>query len=65
MELEPKQEERVRGVKLYPSGNVYAGELLYGKPDGEGTVKHVNGKTYQGAFKNCQMHGRGKHTGGE
>ena len=64
MELEPKQDERVIGEKVYSNGDVYTGELLNGKPDGEGTLKWPDGATYQGGFKNGQIHAQGKRTGG-
>jgi hypothetical protein len=43
-------------------GSHYIGQILNGKPDGEGTLIRSDGHVYTGGWRNGEYHGHGKHT---
>lgn len=46
---------------VYPSGRVYKGQIVNGKPHGEGIEFYANGnRRYKGQWKNGKFHGQGK-----
>ena len=51
-------EEPVRIVS--PNGDVYVGEIVSGKPHGQGTRTFTNGDKYVGEWKNGKENGNGK-----
>jgi len=54
-------DEPVRIVS--PNGDVYVGEIVSGKPHGQGTLTYPNGSIkYEGEFKNDGYHGKGTFT---
>jgi len=52
-------DEPVRIVS--PNGDVYVGEVMSGKPDGQGTRTFTNGDKYVGEFKDGKKHGQGTY----
>ena len=48
--------------KQYPNGDVYVGELVGGKRDGNGELTTVNGRKYSGLFYEGLFHGGGTFT---
>lgn len=46
----------------YDGGDVYEGEILNGKRQGEGKYTWANGDTYEGEWKNGKKYGHGKYT---
>ena len=50
-------EEPVRIVS--PNGDVYVGEIVSGKPHGQGTRTFTNGDKYEGEWKNGRWDGQG------
>lgn len=55
------QRERTVAVIYYPNGDVYSGEQINGRPDGNGTMLWSNGDKYIGEFKNGLLHGQGTY----
>jgi len=53
-------EEPVRIVS--PNGDVYVGEIVSGKPHGQGTRTFTNGWKYEGEWKDGTEHGQGSLT---
>ena len=53
-------EEPVRIVS--PNGDVYVGEIVSGKPHGQGTITYSNGTKYVGEFKDGVPNGQGTMT---
>jgi len=53
-------EEPVRIVS--PNGEVYVGEIVSGKPHGQGTLTFPDGSKYVGEWKNGKHHGQGTYT---
>ena len=53
-------EEPVRIVS--PNGNVYVGEIVSGKPHGQGTLTSPNGYKYEGEWKDGKPNGQGTET---
>ena len=51
-------EQPVRIVS--PNGDVYVGEVMSGKPDGQGTRTFTNGDKYVGEWKDGKENGNGK-----
>ncbi|CAM9288247.1 unnamed protein product, partial [Ascophyllum nodosum] len=47
------------GLKIYPNGDRYLGDLIDGLREGQGTLTCVNGNTYRGQFKANRFHGTG------
>ena len=45
-----------------PNGDVYVGEVVSGKPHGQGTYTFPDGKKYVGEFRNGKFHGQGTRT---
>lgn len=43
----------------YPNGDMYSGEQIQGKPDGNGTMQWSNGDKYIGEFKSGLLDGQG------
>jgi len=39
-----------KGKKTYKSGNVYEGDLKYGRPHGKGKMTYANGNVYEGDY---------------
>ena len=46
----------------WPNGSKYVGELINGKPHGQGTQTIIDGAVYVGEFKNGLRHGQGTYT---
>ena len=42
-----------------PNGDVYVGEIVSGKPHGQGTRTFTNGDKYEGEWKNGRWDGQG------
>jgi len=53
-------EEPVRIVS--PNGDVYVGEIVSGKPHGQGTRTFPDGRKYVGEWKYGKLHGQGEFT---
>jgi len=53
-------DEPVRIVS--PNGDVYVGEVMSGKPHGQGTITFTNGDKYVGEWKNGKRDGQGTFT---
>jgi len=53
-------EEPVRIVS--PNGEVYVGEIVSGKPHGQGTRTYTNGNKYVGEWKDGRWDGQGTFT---
>jgi len=53
-------EEPVRLVS--PNGDVYVGEVMSGKPHGQGTLTFPDGRMYVGQYKDGKEHGKGTLT---
>jgi len=51
--------EKTTGRKEYKDGRYYEGEMVDGKPEGQGTF-YYNGGHWTGEFKNGMFNGRGK-----
>ena len=49
-------------IITYPDGSQYTGQVVNGKPSGQGRIQWANGDTYEGQWRNEQPHGRGKKT---
>ena len=45
-----------------PNGDLYVGEVVSGKPHGQGTQTYTNGNKYVGEFRNGKFHGQGTRT---
>mmetsp|Transcript_42817 Transcript_42817/g.87516 ORF Transcript_42817/g.87516 Transcript_42817/m.87516 type:complete len:294 (-) Transcript_42817:341-1222(-) len=56
-----ESEQSVGEIKFYDGiGSHYSGQLLNGRPHGQGEYTFANGNIYKGDFKNGQMHGKGE-----
>ncbi len=54
--------QQANQIITYPDGSQYTGELINGKPGGQGRIQWANGDSYEGQWRNEQPHGRGKKT---
>ena len=46
------------GKLIYQNGNIYEGNFLNGKMNGQGKMIYVDGREYTGEFKDNKMHGK-------
>lgn len=65
--VKPKAPEQKGEIITFPNGNVYEGEVLDGKPHGQGTMTYAKDNKskmvqYVGAWKNGKRHGQGRLT---
>ena len=49
----------VKETIVYPNGDKYVGEIVSGKPHGQGTRTYTNGNKYEGEWKNGKWDGQG------
>ena len=49
-------------IVTYPDGSQYIGQVINGKPMGQGRIQWANGDVYEGQWRNEQPHGTGKKT---
>ena len=50
---------RCYGRLTMPNDDLYDGEWVAGKPDGEGILTSLNGAVYKGHFQSGKFHGEG------
>ena len=65
--VKPKAPEQKGEIITFPNGNVYEGEVLDGKPHGQGTMTYAKDNKskmvqYVGAWQNGKRHGQGRLT---
>ena len=49
----------VKETIVSPNGDKYVGEIVSGKPHGQGTRTYTNGNKYEGEWKNGKWDGQG------
>ena len=49
-------------IITYPDGSQYIGQVINGKPTGNGRIQWANGDAYEGQWRNEQPHGSGSKT---
>lgn len=49
------------GKMVYSNGNIYEGDFINGKADGQGTSNFADSATYTGQYSNDLFHGKGKY----
>ena len=59
-QLTPKNIITEKGKFIYQDGSIYFGDLVNGRPEGQGTVHYANGDQYTGGWKDNVPHGEGE-----